>query len=47
MYKTKTQKRNALKSIGIKSKKLFLSGIITINQQTAVEKMIRDGMKKL
>jgi hypothetical protein len=47
MYKTKTQKKNALKSIQQKSKKLFLSGILTIKQQMAVEQMVRDGMKKL
>ena len=47
MYKTKTQKRNALKAIGQKNIKLLLSGVITIAEANAITKVIKSGMKKL
>ena len=47
MYKTKTEKKNALKSVHQKAKKLFLTGLITTNQLMQVEKMCKDGMRKL
>jgi hypothetical protein len=36
-----------LKAIEQKAKKLFLSGVITNGQFMAVEKMVKNGLKKL
>ena len=46
-YKTKTQKKNALKAIESKSVKLLLSGSVTIAEATAISKIVKAGMKRL
>jgi len=47
VYKTKTQKKNALKAMEQKSVKLLLSGVITIAEATAITKVVKAGMKRL
>lgn len=47
MYKTKTQKRNALKSIHSKAAKLFASGAITVKDAEAIFRITDMRMKKL
>jgi uncharacterized protein (UPF0303 family) len=47
MYKTKTQKKNALKAITQKSKKLFLSGVLSINEADKIGQMCKRAMNKL
>lgn len=47
MYKTKTQKKNALKSIESKAMKLFTSGVITIKDADHIARICNMRMKKL
>ena len=47
MYKTKTQKRNAMKSIQAKAMKLFASGAISMKDADAVSKIVNMRWKQL
>lgn len=48
MYKTKTQKRNALKSIQAKAMKLFASnGAISMKDAEAIQRIVNMRMKQL
>lgn len=46
-YKTKSQKRNALKSIDAKAIKLYASGVLTMAQADRILQVVKAGMKKL
>ena len=46
-YKTKTQKRNAMKSIQSKAMKLFASGSISIKDADNISKIVNLCMKQL
>jgi hypothetical protein len=46
-YRTKTQKRNALKAIDHKAMQLFMSGTLTIAQADRIAQVVKAGMKKL
>ena len=47
MYKTKTQKRNALKSIQAKAMKLFASGSISMKDADNISKIVNLRIKQL
>ncbi len=47
MYKTKTQKRNALKSIQAKAMKLFQTGDISMKDADNISKIVNLRMKQL
>lgn len=47
MYKTKTQKRNAMKSIQAKAMKLFASGAISMKDADSIARIVDMRMKKL
>jgi len=47
MYKTKTQKKNALKSIQAKSMKLFASGAMSMKDADNISKICNMRMKQL
>ena len=47
MYKTKTQKRNALKSIQAKAMKLFASGSISMKDADNISKIVNMRIKQL
>ena len=47
MYKTKTQKRNALKAIRAKAMKCFTSGGLTMKEAEAIDKIARTAFRKL
>jgi len=47
VYKTKTQKRNALKSIQAKAMKLFASGAISMKDADNISKIVNMRMKQL
>lgn len=47
MYKTKTQKRNALKSIQAKAMKLFSSGAISMKDADNISKIVNMRIKQL
>jgi len=47
MYRTKTQKRNALKSIQSKSMKLFSSGLMSMKDADAISRIVTSTMKRL
>ena len=47
MYKTKTQKKNALKSIQGKAMKLFGSGAISMKDADNISKIVNLRMKQL
>jgi hypothetical protein len=47
MYKTKTQKKNAMKSIQLKAMKLFASGSISMKDADAISKIVNMRMKQL
>jgi hypothetical protein len=47
MYKTKTQKKNAMKSIQNKAMKLFASGSISMKDADAISKIVNMRMKQL
>ena len=47
MYKTKTQKRNALKSIQAKAVKLYTSGSISIQDFDKISKIVNLRLKGL
>lgn len=47
IYKTKTQKKNAMKSIQSKAMKLFASGAISMKDADAVSKIVNLRMKQL
>ena len=47
MYKTKTQKRNAMKSIQAKAMKLFASNAISMKDADAVSKIMNMRLKQL
>ena len=47
MYKTKTQKRNALKAIRAKAMKCFTSGVLTMKESEAIDKIARKAFRKL
>ena len=47
MYKTKTQKKNAMKSIQAKAMKLFASGAISMKDADAVSKIVNMRLKQL
>jgi hypothetical protein len=46
-YRTKTQKKNAMKSIQSKAMKLFASGSISMKDADAVSKIMNMRMKQL
>jgi len=47
MYRTKTQKRNAMKAIQAKAMKLFASGSISMKDADAISKIVNMRMKQL
>ena len=47
MYKTKTQKRNALKSIQAKAMKFFSSGAISMKDADNISKIVNMRIKQL
>ena len=47
MYKTKRQKRNAMKSIQAKAMKLFASGAISMKDADSIARIVDMRMKKL
>lgn len=47
VYKTKTQKRNAMKSIQSKAVKLYTSGAISMKDFDAVSKIVTMRLKQL
>jgi hypothetical protein len=47
MYKTKTQKKNALKSIQAKAMKLFNVGAITMKDADNISKIVNMRLKQL
>jgi hypothetical protein len=47
MYKTKTQKKNAMKSIQSKAMKLFASGSISMKDADAISKIVNMRIKQL
>jgi len=47
MYRTKTQKRNAMKAIQAKAMKLFASGAISMKDADAISKIVNMRMKQL
>lgn len=46
-YKTKTQKKNALKSIQSKAMKLFATGCMTMKDADAISRIVTSTMKRL
>ena len=46
-YRTKTQKKNALKSIHSKAMKLFASDAISMKDADAIAKIVKMRMKQL
>ena len=47
MYRTKTQKKNAMKSIQGKAMKLFATGDLTMKDMDAINKIINLRIKAL
>tara|TARA_R100001086_G_C11710731_1_gene224061 strand:- start:118 stop:261 length:144 start_codon:yes stop_codon:yes gene_type:complete len=47
MYKTKTQKKNALRAIRAKAMKLFASGVLSMKDAEAIDKIARTVMRRL
>ena len=47
MYRTKTQKRNALKSIQSKSMKLFSTGCMSMKDADAMSRIVTSNLKRL
>jgi len=47
MYRTKTQKKNAMKSIQAKAMKLFASGSISMKDADAISRIMNTRMKQL
>jgi len=47
VYKTKTQKRNAMKSIQAKAMKLFASGSISMKDADAISRIVTMRLKQL
>ena len=47
MYKTKTQKKNAMKAIQSKAMKLFASGAISMKDAEAISRIVNMRMKQL
>ena len=47
VYKTKTQKRNALKAIQAKAMKLFASGAISMKDADNISKIVNLRIKQL
>jgi hypothetical protein len=47
MYKTKTQKKNAMKAIRSKAMKLFASGAIDMKDANSIARIVDMRMKKL
>jgi len=47
MYRTKTQKRNALKSIQSKSMKLFSTGCMSMKDADAISRIVNSNLKRL
>lgn len=47
MYRTKTQKRNALKSIQSKSMKLFSTGCMSMKDADAISRIVTSNLKRL
>ena len=47
MYKTKTQKRNAMKAIQAKAVKLYTSGAISMKDFDGISKIVSMRMKQL
>ena len=47
MYKTKTQKRNALKAIQAKAMKLFASSAISMKDADNISKIVNMRIKQL
>jgi len=46
-YRTKTQKRNALKSIQSKSMKLFSTGCMSMKDADAISRIVNSNLKRL
>ena len=47
MYKTKTQKKNALKAIDIKARKLFIAGVLNNADVTKISDICKRASRKL
>jgi len=47
LYKTKTQKRNALKAVQAKAMKLFASGAISMKDADNISKIVNMRIKQL
>ena len=47
MYKTKTQKKNALKSIHQKTRDLYGAGVLTLNDVDKIFGIVSRSLKKL
>ena len=47
MYKTKTQKKNALRMLDIKARKLYLSGVLSINEAEKIGSIVKRAHNKL
>jgi hypothetical protein len=47
MYRTKTQKKNALKAINAKGMKLFASGTISMKDADNISKIVNLRIKQL
>jgi hypothetical protein len=46
-YKTKTQKKNALKSIDAKARMLYLSQVLSIGDAEKISQIIKRAQRKL
>ena len=46
-YKTKTQKKNALKSIHQKTRDLYTAGVLTLNDVDKIFGIVSRNLKKL
>ena len=47
MYKTKSQKKNALIAIDQRAKKLFLTGVLDNSKYQTIARIVSNAMKKL
>ena len=46
MYKTKTQKKNALKAINAKAMKLFTSGVFTMKDAETIGQILKESAQQ-
>lgn len=47
MYKTKTQKKNALVAIDVKARKLFIAGVLSNQDVTKISDICKRAHRKL